>query len=278
MSKPVKKQNIRYIRAKRDAERAKRADRTERADRAGRRRSYFLVLGSLLMAALLISRLYTLQIVNSERYLSDFQSRIRRTVVIHGTRGRILDKNGREVVSVKADGLYFIKPDYMKLKGRTYYWLWIGIEKDGEKFDGIADATGKIIVRPEYKDASTAFDLAKSRLTTTTNPLAGNRHETLAEAEGRSSSSSSSSSSSISSDKNSGNKTTTIVVEHQHTPQPTQEWQQCTSCWGSGNCRNCAGSGTNYIGSSLKRCSMCGGSGRCTTCSGRGGKNITVYR
>ena len=46
------------------------------------------------MAALLISRLYTLQIVNSERYLSDFQSRIRRTVVIHGTRGRILDKNG----------------------------------------------------------------------------------------------------------------------------------------------------------------------------------------
>ena len=94
MSKPVKKQNIRYIKAKRDAERAKRADRTERADRAGRRRSYFLVLGSLLMAALLISRLYTLQIVNSERYLSDFQSRIRRTVVIHGTRGRILDKNG----------------------------------------------------------------------------------------------------------------------------------------------------------------------------------------
>jgi hypothetical protein len=57
-----------------------------------------------------------------------------------------------------------------------------------------------------------------------------------------------------------------------------QEWQQCTSCWGSGNCRNCAGSGTNYIGSSLKRCSMCGGSGRCTTCSGRGGKNVTVYR
>ena len=46
------------------------------------------------MAALLISRLYTLQIVNSERYLSDFQSRIRRTVVIHGTRARILDKNG----------------------------------------------------------------------------------------------------------------------------------------------------------------------------------------
>ena len=74
MSKPVKKQNIRYIKAKRDAERAKRADRTERADRAGRRRSYFLVLGSLLMAALLISRLYTLQIVNSERYLSDLLS------------------------------------------------------------------------------------------------------------------------------------------------------------------------------------------------------------
>ena len=48
----------------------------------------------MLLAALLISRLYTLQIVDSKRYLEDFQSRIRRTVVIHGTRGRILDRDG----------------------------------------------------------------------------------------------------------------------------------------------------------------------------------------
>ena len=47
---------------------------------------------------------------------------------------------------------------------------------------------------------------------------------------------------------------------------------------GSGNCRNCAGSGTNYIGSSLKRCSICGSRGRCTTCSGQGGRYIKVYR
>lgn len=69
-----------------------------------------------------------------------------------------------------------------------------------------------------------------------------------------------------------------VIIEHQHTPQPMQEWQQCTSCWGSGNCRNCAGSGTTYIGSNLHRCTMCGGRGRCTTCSGQGGKYITVYR
>lgn len=93
-----------------------------------------------------------------------------------------------------------------------------------------------------------------------------------------SSSSSSSSSNSSTSNNNSDNKTTTVVVEHHRDPVPVQEWVQCTSCWGSGNCRNCAGSGTTYIGSNLHRCSMCGGRGRCTTCSGQGGKNITVYK
>lgn len=87
-----------------------------------------------------------------------------------------------------------------------------------------------------------------------------------------------SSSSKTSSYNNSEKNTTTIVVEHHRDPVPMQEWQQCTSCWGSGNCRNCAGSGTNYVGSKLRRCSMCGGNGRCTTCSGKGGKYVIVYK
>lgn len=113
--------------------------------------------------------------------------------------GGILDRNGREVASVKADGLSYINIGSTTSNGKTYYFLRFDIKKGGEEYTGIADATGKIIVRPEYKDHSTARDLAKSRLTTTTNPLAGNRHETLAEAQGGGTSGSHSLSSSASS-------------------------------------------------------------------------------
>lgn len=94
-----------------------------------------------------------------------------------------------------------------------------------------------------------------------------------------STSSSSTSSSSISnSNNNSGNETTTVVVEHHRDPVPVQEWVQCTACWGSTICPNCAGSGTTYIGSNLHRCSRCGGRKICTSCSGKGGRYITVYK
>ncbi|MBQ3699222.1 MAG: WG repeat-containing protein [Prevotella sp.] len=93
-----------------------------------------------------------------------------------------------------------------------------------------------------------------------------------------SSSSSTASSSSSSSSNNSGNKTTTVVVEHHRDPIPVQEWVQCTACWGSGTCPNCAGSGTKYIGDNLRRCWRCGGRGKCSSCSGQGGRYYTVYK
>lgn len=97
------------------------------------------------------------------------------------------------------------------------------------------------------------------------------------------SSSTSSTSSRSSSNNNSGNKTTTIVVEHQHTPQPMQEWQTCTNCWGEGKvmCLGaCGGTGTYYVGDRLRICNSCGGTGKkiCPFCSGQGGKNVTIYR
>ena len=97
-----------------------------------------------------------------------------------------------------------------------------------------------------------------------------------------SSSSSSTASSNNSSSNNSGNKTTTVVVEHQHTPQPVQEWQACFGCGGMGTmgCDNCGGSGTKYIGDRLHRCSRCNGQGiiPCNICYGSKGKYVTVYR
>ena len=69
--------------------------KTEAAAKAGRRRSYFLAVMSLVLAGILIYRLHWLQIVNGERYLSDFKSSIRRTVVNRGKRGKIYDSHGR---------------------------------------------------------------------------------------------------------------------------------------------------------------------------------------
>ena len=93
---------------------------------------------------------------------------------------------------------------------------------------------------------------------------------------------SNSSSSTTSSSNNSGNKTTTVVVEHQHTPQPVQEWQACFSCGGMGTmgCDNCGGSGTKYIGDRLHRCSRCNGRGiiPCNVCYGSKGQYVTVYK
>ena len=93
----------------------------------------------------------------------------------------------------------------------------------------------------------------------------------------KSSSSIASSSKSIS-NNNSENNTTTVVVEHHRDPVPVQEWVQCTACWGSTICPNCAGSGTTYIGDRLHRCSRCGGRKICTSCSGQGGRYYTVYK
>lgn len=97
-----------------------------------------------------------------------------------------------------------------------------------------------------------------------------------------SSSTSSSSSSNSSNSNNSGGGTTKIVVEHQHTPQPVQQWQACFGCGGMGTmgCDNCGGSGTKYIGDRLHRCSRCNGRGiiPCNVCYGNKGQYITVYK
>ena len=69
--------------------------KTDAIARAGRRRSYFLAILCIALAGILIYRLHWLQIVNGERYLSDFETSIRRTVVTRGKRGKIYDAKGK---------------------------------------------------------------------------------------------------------------------------------------------------------------------------------------
>lgn len=68
---------------------------SDTSKRSGRRRSYILAALSILLAAILVFRLYTLQIIRGEEYQEQFQSRIRRTVVVRAKRGTIRDRNGK---------------------------------------------------------------------------------------------------------------------------------------------------------------------------------------
>ena len=68
---------------------------SESPARIGRIRSYILAGMSILIAFILIFRLYTLQIIKGESYQEQFQSRIRRTVVVRAKRGTIRDRNGK---------------------------------------------------------------------------------------------------------------------------------------------------------------------------------------
>ena len=194
--------------------------------------------------------------------------------------GGICDRNGREVVSVRADGLSFINIFSMTINGKKHYYLRFDVKKNDEEYAGIADANGRIIVPAEYKDSSTAHDLAKSRLTTTNNPLAGNRHETLAEAEGRTQGGQNNPAAGQQQQQNGGTKT--VIIEQHQNPVPVQQWQACFACGGMGTmgCDNCGGSGTKYIGNSLYTCSRCNGRGiiPCNMCHGNKGQYVTVYR
>ena len=202
--------------------------------------------------------------------------------------GGICDINGRVVVKVNIDNLSQIEMSETFEGQKRYYLLFFTKPND---FCGIADANGNIVVTPEFEyngHQEELSNLENSRVKTTNNPLAGNRRETLAEAEGRPSGGSSSYSSSNSSysgssnNSNSGNNTTTIHVDHHRDPIPVQEWHACIGCGGMGTmgCDFCGGSGTRYVGDNLRRCSRCNGRGiiPCNVCYGNKGQYITVYK
>lgn len=217
----------------------------------------------------------------------------------------ICDVNGKEIIVF--DNIDYRNVEYLDFcqeKGVFY------IQIDGRMGHGLADGNGKIIVAPKsgqpkivlsedgrnfgFTDYSAGYSESKwisltsvTSMSTKVNPLANNPKEdpeaTLLLSTQRSNNTSSSPTlSNNSSGNSSGVGTTTIVVEHQHTPQPVQQWQACWACGGMGTmgCDNCGGSGTKYIGDRLHKCSRCNGGGLipCNICNGNKGQYITVYR
>jgi len=62
-------------------------------------RSILLVVLLVLVMAIGIGRLYSLQVVHGEEYLRQSESKLTRSVTLSAPRGEILDRNGRTMVS-----------------------------------------------------------------------------------------------------------------------------------------------------------------------------------
>lgn len=109
--------------------------------------------------------------------------------------GGICDKDGKQVVLVKAKGLTHIECSSKDYNGMKLFYLLFHITKNNEELWGIADVKGNVVINPEYTFHDLFYgkgkDLISTQVTTTYNPLTGNRRETLAEAEGLLSSTSS---------------------------------------------------------------------------------------
>jgi len=255
---------------------------------------YFLVKSGDFWGA--YTRQGTLIVSPARKYTSLFLS---------GKNGKICwvaQKNGKDIIlDAKGNEIFSLDCEIISMssdEGVSYFH----IRKNGK--DGICDLNGNVICPPEY-NGCWLKDNGKTLVRfghpdKTINYSANTRYDyspyedlyyayTASYSSSSSSSTPSSSNTTISgstsnnsNSNNTGGGTTTIVVEHQHTPQPVQEWQTCIGCGGMGTmgCDNCGGSGTKYIGDRLHRCSRCNGQGiiPCNICYGRKGQYVTVYR
>ena len=68
--------------------------RKQRLKRFGQNRPAILSICMVLMAILVICRLYVLQIIRGDEYLAEFQDSIRREIAVPAERGKIFDRNG----------------------------------------------------------------------------------------------------------------------------------------------------------------------------------------
>ena len=67
-----------------------------------RNRPVFLAFLSVLMALILVGRLYYLQIIRGAEFARSFEESVTRTVSIPAKRGRILDRNGKVIADTQA--------------------------------------------------------------------------------------------------------------------------------------------------------------------------------
>lgn len=101
-------------------------------------RFFILILAFCVMCAILIYRLFSLQIVNGAEYLEEFTLKIRKERTIASTRGQIFDRNGELLAynelaySVTIEDVYESGRDKNKNVNKTIYSLINMIEANGD--------------------------------------------------------------------------------------------------------------------------------------------------
>ena len=184
----------------------------------------------------------------------------------------LTDAEGRLIVPTELEALEDAEMGYLKFKLNGFW--------------GLMDYAGKIIIDTSrgYTSIGNFISFTKRFPYTMTGykgecDLTGKEISKIKVATPQQSTASNSSNSSSSASSSSSNSGTQTIIVEQH--GPVQVWVQCITCYGSGSCHLCNGSGWDkhaYANGRYTRCISCGGNGRCSYCSGRGGRYETQYR
>lgn len=120
-----------------------------------------LILVMTFLAALMLSRLFYLQIVKGEDYQSNYQLKIERQETIFATRGNIYDRNGEllaynklaNTVTIEDTGAYISDAQKNEIINNNLYDIVTHLEKNGDSvymdFGIILDDGGEFIFRDE---------------------------------------------------------------------------------------------------------------------------------
>lgn len=113
-------------------------------------RMFIVMIAFCVMAAILVQRVFYLQIVKGESYLNDYKLQIQKTREVQGTRGRILDRNGKVLadnvlaysVTIEDNGDYDTTAQKNKELNKTIRTVIDIIEKNG---DSVINSFGIIL-------------------------------------------------------------------------------------------------------------------------------------
>ena len=106
-------------------------------------RSIVLLAVLVILFMVLIGRLFFLQIVNGEKYMENFNLRIKREITLPGTRGNIYDRNGKPLavnklawsVTIEDQGSYASEREReLDLNGKIYQLITL-LEKHGDSME-----------------------------------------------------------------------------------------------------------------------------------------------
>lgn len=113
-------------------------------------RMFIVLIAFCVLASILVQRIFYLQIVKGESYLNDYKLQIQKTKEVQGTRGRILDRNGKVLadnvlaysVTIEDNGDYDTTAQKNKELNKTVRTVIDIVEKNG---DSVINSFGIIL-------------------------------------------------------------------------------------------------------------------------------------